>query len=534
MQSAPNSNPFLGVSTLAPFPGTAVFAPPTEAPAPTAAYLAPRAESPDIDDASNEAVEIKVLWGQSVLQVVHLTSGQSFHIGDSADQPCDFTLPSERLGRNRVPLVALTEGGATLLVPPRAVVAMHVHDARWQMLDDLLAARTARASSEIVDAHEVDLPSGARACVRLAGSDVSFEIARVQASRPVPAGVLAALDPASHAYTGLSAALHLALVVSFAFFMPAMTADAAEGVDRDQLNAMLHYLNASAEPQPDPRTDDGSGETATSGGTGSRAPGEEGAAGTPLAKPANARFAVHGPADNPSPEVARERALHEIATSGMVGMIASDLAGDPRAPVNPWSTHDEARGNDPKSALGNMWGDEIGDAFGTGIGLSGTGQGGGCENGSCQGIGMGNVGTVGHGNGLHDGQGIGPGGWGSGHGPLKGGHDPQFRMPRPGKIDVGGKLPAEVIQRIVRQNFGRFRMCYEDGLRTNPNLQGRVAIKFVIDHDGGVAMASDAGSDLPDQGVVQCIVRGFGNLSFPQPQGGIVKVVYPFQLVPGE
>ena len=99
---------------------------------------------------------------------------------------------------------------------------------------------------------------------------------------------------------------------------------------------------------------------------------------------------------------------------------------------------------------------------------------------------------------------------------------------------MNGHIPAEVIQRIVRQNFGRFRLCYEDGLRTNPGLTGRVAVKFVIDRAGEVATAQDGGSDLPDQKVVSCVVRGFGNLSFPQPQDGIVAVVYPILFSPGD
>ena len=103
-----------------------------------------------------------------------------------------------------------------------------------------------------------------------------------------------------------------------------------------------------------------------------------------------------------------------------------------------------------------------------------------------------------------------------------------------GAPTVNGRLPAEVIQRIVRQNFGRFRLCYENGMRATPNLQGRVTVKFVIDRAGMVAMAADGGSDLPDQGVVQCIARGFGNLSFPQPEGGMVTVVYPILFNPGD
>jgi hypothetical protein len=90
-----------------------------------------------------------------------------------------------------------------------------------------------------------------------------------------------------------------------------------------------------------------------------------------------------------------------------------------------------------------------------------------------------------------------------------------------------------VIQRIVRQNYGRFRMCYERGLQHNPNLEGRVAVRFVIGSDGTVNHAANGGSDLPSGEVVSCVVRAYYGLSFPQPEGGIVTVVYPIMFSPG-
>ncbi len=99
---------------------------------------------------------------------------------------------------------------------------------------------------------------------------------------------------------------------------------------------------------------------------------------------------------------------------------------------------------------------------------------------------------------------------------------------------MNGRLPPEVIQRIVRQNFGRFRLCYENGLRANPGLQGRVAVRFVIARDGSVSTAADGGSDVPDATVVSCVVRSFSALTFPQPEGGLVTVVFPIVFNPGE
>jgi hypothetical protein len=105
---------------------------------------------------------------------------------------------------------------------------------------------------------------------------------------------------------------------------------------------------------------------------------------------------------------------------------------------------------------------------------------------------------------------------------------------REGGTSVNGRLPPEVIQRIVRQHFGQFRLCYEAGLRANPSLQGRVGVRFAIDRSGAVSFASDGGSDIPDQGVVQCVVAGFRTLSFPAPEGGTVAVSYPLVFSPGD
>lgn len=105
---------------------------------------------------------------------------------------------------------------------------------------------------------------------------------------------------------------------------------------------------------------------------------------------------------------------------------------------------------------------------------------------------------------------------------------------REGATKVDGRLPPEVIQRIVRQNFRRFRLCYEAGLRDDPKLAGRVVTDFVIDRKGAVTSVKDGDSDLPNAGVRSCMARVFSNLSFPEPEGGIVKVSYPIRFAPAD
>jgi TonB family protein len=104
---------------------------------------------------------------------------------------------------------------------------------------------------------------------------------------------------------------------------------------------------------------------------------------------------------------------------------------------------------------------------------------------------------------------------------------------RAGATTVSGRLPPEVIQRIVRQNFGRFRLCYERGLSNNPSLEGQVVVRFVIGTDGAVSSVTKQSSTLADEAVAACVVAAFRSLSFPQPEGGVVSVSYPIAFKPG-
>ncbi|HEY3233507.1 MAG TPA: AgmX/PglI C-terminal domain-containing protein, partial [Polyangiaceae bacterium] len=74
---------------------------------------------------------------------------------------------------------------------------------------------------------------------------------------------------------------------------------------------------------------------------------------------------------------------------------------------------------------------------------------------------------------------------------------------------------------------------YEQGLARNPNLQGRVSVRFIIGRDGRVRQVSNGGSDLPDEQVVRCVMRAYYEMLFPEPESGTVTVVYPIMFSPG-
>jgi len=485
--------------------------------------------SPDEVESHLSAIEVMILWDSNVLHVSHLSPPRSFYVGEELGDKakCDYFIPSETLGTTRAPLVVSRGLGASLVILPRTRGYVDLPGQGKVSLADLISSGRARPSSEMSGAYEYELPANAKARMELEGSSLVFQVGAVNAGKRIPVGVIS--EPGAFLYTGLSFLLHMGLVAVFAFFMPNMRGDDTEDLDRDQILMMQKLLNAAAEREQEERENQEVTEVQPDqkeGGTGTRAKGEEGSMGNPNTRDTGHKYGVQGPKDNPDPHLAKQAALQEAAQFGMIGLISTMGGGDPNAPTAPWG-REESLGQDEKSARGNMFGDTIGDSFGAGgLGLSGVGEGGG---GRGEGIGLGNFGGLGHGAGTGTGQGIG-----NGRGRLGGGHQVKAPRIREGATSVNGRLPPEVIQRIVRQNFGRFRLCYENGMRNNPNLQGRVTVKFVIDRSGAVAMTADGGSDLPDQGVVQCVVRGFGNLSFPQPEGGMVTVVYPIMFNPGD
>ena len=107
---------------------------------------------------------------------------------------------------------------------------------------------------------------------------------------------------------------------------------------------------------------------------------------------------------------------------------------------------------------------------------------------------------------------------------------PRIRM---GSMMVSRGLPPEVISRITRQNLGRFRRAYEQGLKRDPKLEGEVVVRFTIGRDGSVLQVVDDGSTLADPAVVRDVLNAFVPLSFPSPQPNEpVTVTLPLVFAP--
>ena len=475
-------------------------------------------------DAPASAVEIRFFWGTTLLEVAHRDPEKAFYVGDSSDPRlrCDWLVPSEKLGSDRAPLYL--PGQAVLLPGATGTVTMPGKPA--MRLDEAQGSPCA----ELAGATVIPLRDGMT--VRQQIGDVVFEIAAVRKARRTGAAfTLAALVGGASAYVLGSFVAHAGMLAALANFSPPLNGTDDDSLTDQQRIVMQYFLEAAAEKEQELRETEQittADPTDTEGGSGKRARDEEGAMGDSTSRDKNRHWQLAGPPDNPDPHIGKAAAIEMAQTFGAVGLLNGSSDVDPSALTAHWGQL-TAEGKDPNNYLGNMWGDLPGNAYGPGgLGLSGIGEGGG---GKGEGIGLGDIGTLNHGSGNCT---SGPcDGFGNGTGRLSRGRRVKAPRVRMAPVSVSGRLPPEVIQRIVRQNFGRFRYCYENGLRQNPNLQGRVAVNFVIGRDGRVSNVG-GGGDLPDGGVVSCVTRAFYGLSFPQPQGGIVTVSYPIVFSPGE
>lgn len=448
------------------------------------------------------SIDLLVRWGDAVLETVELSPPRPYFIGDASvcAEGVDFTVPEASLAAPRVPLLDIVDGEVVVRIPPGARALRRSGTSTF-------GAPPIEADTIPLGAETIDVHVGA----------LVFSVRRSEREERCPRQSPVA-DRRVVGFFSLTALGTAALVGSLAYFQPPLGLADDEANERDRRFLMMQFLDASAERETKPET--GSSEAAPAAADAPKEParGTSGAMGKPEAAARQKRASGAAPGSDVRPATTREEDLQLAADFGMIGLLSSGAkTGAIAFFTDP--------GSGPAVAIGAMFGDTTGDSAGIrGLGLLGLDQGGG---GFSDQIGLLSVGTC-----AGSVCGNGPGGFGKSIGRTGREHVARAPTVHIQPPTTSGSLPAEVIQRVVRQSFGRFRGCYEDGLRGNPNLEGRVTTRFVIARDGSVATVHAGGSDLPDARVVACVQRTYSGLTFPPPKDGIVTVSYPLVFSP--
>jgi TonB family protein len=167
------------------------------------------------------------------------------------------------------------------------------------------------------------------------------------------------------------------------------------------------------------------------------------------------------------------------------------------------------------ASLAGLQSTGMGDSAGFGgLGTRGGGMGGGGG-----GLGLGGLGTHGYGRGS-----------GKGYGSVKIGHRGKHavRVVK-GRTRVVGGLSQEVVGRYIKRYWAQFKYCYERELSKDPNLYGKITVTFTIAGNGRVSEANVIQTTMHNANVEACVLRVVRRIRFPAPKGGgEVIVTYPF------
>lgn len=465
----------------------------TDQNAAAAAPAAPRARPQRRKGSGPNGLEVRFVWGDQIVAEHFLRPGEKPTFSVGTGKGVDFVMGDSKFGGDRFEVVKNDAGGFAV----RFTNKMHGELDRGGDVMELKQVIETRKANHDGDAYSISMESDDFVWVDLGG--VVAECFFQPVPKPVWAPLVETID-----FTALNIFLVMfflgALFVITALNRDAEGSDLADDLSGSQSriaklivkppevekNKFLQELNKQKQDQ---------GEMAA------KHRGDEGQMGK---KDAPKRSAHAAPKGDPNNKDQARMLTEKIFGSGGSGI--STIFGH------------NGLGGELRSAMGNMFGAAAGDAQGFGgLGLRGTGGGGG---GVGDTIGIGGIGTKGRGGGT--------GTYGNGVGVLGGKKSVDIGITS-SEPTVMGSLDKELIRQVIHRNRNQIRFCYESQLTRFPKLHGKVAVKFVISAQGSVASSNVAQSDVGNAELETCVAGRVRTWQFPKPKGGgIVIVTYPF------
>ncbi len=93
-------------------------------------------------------------------------------------------------------------------------------------------------------------------------------------------------------------------------------------------------------------------------------------------------------------------------------------------------------------------------------------------------------------------------------------------------------IDQQKLAAFVKARFGLIKACYENALKRNPNLKGKVSIRFTILETGGLSDINAAVNSLGSPEVAACIMNTMRTWRTQFRPSGPVTVEYPFVFTP--
>ncbi len=457
---------------------------------------------------TQEVLEVKVWWKDTILDHSHFYEPKKITIGESKKNTFSLSVSAIPESIDSFPLIEVEDDRVLINFTPQMSGEIVTKDNNVIYLNQILNTERVRRTEY---GYQFPLPADAKVFLRM--DEIVFEISFVPAPKKIPPFLTRQFDQSLARAIGASFLIH-GLLLLMMLFADETPQDLEEDFFK-QNNRFAQLIIRPEEPEEKKKKRRQSG--------GARAKGKKGKMGKPNATSTGRRAGQKeknpdGTAPINIDKNIQKEILDKISKKGMLGILAG--GGGSRAGGIITA---KGIGGDDADGLGWHTGVKVGDALGSGgLGEGGLGSGGGGFSGAA--AGLGSVGTYGIGGGK------GGRGWGRS----------RLRKKRKRKLTIStgpptvyGGLDKEIIRRIIHQHRSRFRYCYEKELIKNPNLQGKVYVKFIIEPNGRVFKSHVSRTTINNDRLEECLVRRIRLLRFPPPKGGgIVEVNYPFIFKP--
>ncbi len=96
-----------------------------------------------------------------------------------------------------------------------------------------------------------------------------------------------------------------------------------------------------------------------------------------------------------------------------------------------------------------------------------------------------------------------------------------------------GKVDAMVVREQIRRDLPKINRCYESALRYEPELAGKVKVRFAVIRGGDVKAVKILENTTGHAGVERCVTRVVSAIKFPtRRHGKPLSFTFPFIFAP--
>lgn len=96
-----------------------------------------------------------------------------------------------------------------------------------------------------------------------------------------------------------------------------------------------------------------------------------------------------------------------------------------------------------------------------------------------------------------------------------------------------GKIDAFVVRQKIRKDLPKINRCYESALRYEPELAGKVSVRFAVVRTGYVKGLHVVENTTGNDKVERCVARVVSAMRFPRRRTGkSLRFTFPFVFAP--